>query len=107
MLLHPQVQAQLELYRFMYADLLHRLELPHQRAQVLKLTRSVLENNNKPVLRLFSGLSINANEGLSLDRRCLTCGNPLKGRSPAYCNTCRQKRDAVPCAICHLPLHGA
>lgn len=105
-LLHPQVQAQLEYYRILYADLLHRLQLPHQRAQVLKLTRSVLDGTNKPILQMASGLEFGPGSALVLEQTCSTCGRVLVGRAPAYCSYCRKKRDAAPCAVCHLPLRG-
>lgn len=106
LLLHPQVQAQLEYYRLLYADLLHRLQLPHQRVQVLKLTRSVLDGANKGLIRMVSGLDQQPNQNLSLEPACPACGHTLAGRHPAYCSECRRKRDLSPCSVCHLPLDG-
>lgn len=107
LLLHPQAQAQLEYYRLLYAELLHRLQLPHQRVQVLKLTRSVLDGTNKRIMRLVSGLAEEQGRNLTLEQSCPACGKPLVGRHPPYCSNCRRKRDAAPCAVCHLPLEGA
>lgn len=104
MLLHPHAQAQLEYYRLAYADLLHRLQLPHRRVEVLKLTRSALDGTNKRVLRMASGLAEDSSNNLTLDAACPTCGHTLVGRHPAYCSHCRRKRDLAPCSVCHLPL---
>lgn len=106
LLLHPQVQAQLEYYRLLYAELLHRLQLPHQRVQVIKLTRSVLDGTSKELMRVVSGLAAEPNRNLTLEQSCPACGRSLVGRHPAYCSQCRRKRDPAPCSLCHLPLDG-
>lgn len=104
LLLHPHAQAQLEHYRLLYADLLHRLQLPHHRAQVLKLTRSAADGTNKRVMRMLSGLAEQSDDNLTLETACTACGHTLVGRHPAYCSHCRRKRDPAPCSVCHLPL---
>lgn len=110
LLLTTKVQAMLEYYRLLYSELLHRLELPQQRAQVLKLTRSAVQRDqhsySTTILHAMSGIMYALDRSLVIEEACQTCGHALNGRSPAHCGHCKKKSEAGPCVICHLPLGG-
>ena len=105
-LLGPHIQAQLECYRLVYAELLLRLQLPQQRSQVLKLTRASVDGSNKSILRHASGIQYDIKDSISLETACELCGSSVNGLSPGYCGTCQTRRMPVACALCHLALIG-
>lgn len=106
------MQARLEGYRLAYAELLHRLQLPQQRAQVLKLTRAADEKSNQAIIRLASGIEedLGTKRGsqphLALALACLQCKTSIDDRFAAYCSKCRTRQKTASCGICHMPLRG-
>lgn len=102
------LQAQLETYRLLLANVLERLHLPLQRTQVLQLTTAATSQPWSRRLPIEAGLnnSFTVSLPLALERACSYCGGALSNSRYAVCYRCRAGGQAQPCAICHLPLNS-
>lgn len=107
--LSPRAQADLEMIRLAYAELLYRWGMNLERAQVLKLCRSATGDERSrhglaaTLLKEANGLGVET--GIEAPRCCVGCGAVLQ-QGIRSCARCHRRLHSVRCVLCHQPVQG-